>query len=265
MPDGSERPVGYASRSLTSTENKYAQIEKEALGIVWGVKKFQSYLEGRHFKLQTDHKPLKLIMDPKKAILVTSAARIQRWCLFLGALIFSYEIEHRGTKEHVNCDGLSRIPRPVAPKDQLGSVGCFYTTVIDTLPVTERELRRETRRDPGLAQVVRLVEEGWDSYEACPELTLYALRKEEIVIHNGVLMWGGRVVVPSKLRSKVIDVLHEGHIDTVKMKGLGCSYTWWPHMDKEIEETVKSCEEYQRFANNPVSVPLHRWEYPASP
>ena len=105
------------------------------------------------------------------------------------------------------------------------------------------------------------MEEGWDSYEACPELTLYALRKEEIVIHNGVLMWGGRVVVPPKLRSKVIDVLHEGHIDTVKMKGLGCSYTWWPHMDKEIEETVKSCEECQWFANNPVTVPLHtcRW------
>jgi len=120
--------MGYASRSLTSTEKKYAQIEKDALGIVWGVKKFQSYLEGCHFKLQTDHKPLKFIIDPKKAIPVTSAARIQRWCLFLGA--FSYEIEHRGTKEHVNCDGLSRLPRPVAPKDQLDSVGCFYTTVI---------------------------------------------------------------------------------------------------------------------------------------
>ncbi|KAK3744054.1 hypothetical protein QZH41_000988 [Actinostola sp. cb2023] len=112
----------------------------------------------------------------------------------------------------------------------------------DTLPVKERELERETRRDPGLAQVVRPVEEGWDSHEACPELAPYTLRKEEIVIRNGVLMWSGRVVVPPKLRSKILDVLYEGHIGIVKMKGLGRSYTWWLHMDKGIEETVKSCE-----------------------
>ena len=88
---GEERPIAYASRSLSETEKKYSQIEKEALSLVWGVKKFQTYLEGRHFTLVTDHQPLKYIMDPGKAVPVTSAARIQRWCLFLGA--FSYQIE----------------------------------------------------------------------------------------------------------------------------------------------------------------------------
>ena len=72
------------------------RIEKEALTLVWGVKKFQTYLEGRHFTLVTDHEPLKCIMDPGKAVPVTAAARIQRWCLLLGA--FSYQIEFRGTK-----------------------------------------------------------------------------------------------------------------------------------------------------------------------
>ena len=74
---GEERPIAYASQSLSETERKYSQIEKEALSLVWGVKKFQTYL--------------KYIMDPGKAVPVTSAARIQRWCLFLGA--FSYQIE----------------------------------------------------------------------------------------------------------------------------------------------------------------------------
>ena len=76
-PEGVERPIAYASRSLSETEKKYSQIEKEALSLVWGVKKFQTYLEGRHFTLVTDHQPLKYIMDPGKAVPVTAAARIQ--------------------------------------------------------------------------------------------------------------------------------------------------------------------------------------------
>ena len=84
-PEGVERPIPYASGSLSETEKKYSQIEKEALSLVWGVKKFQTHLEGRHFTLVTDHQPLKYIMDPGKAVPVTAAARIQRWCLFLGA------------------------------------------------------------------------------------------------------------------------------------------------------------------------------------
>ena len=74
MPDRSKIPVIYELRLLTTTERKFTQIEKEALGLYWGVRKFPSYLEGHCFTLITDHKPLKYIMDPSKAVPVTTAA-----------------------------------------------------------------------------------------------------------------------------------------------------------------------------------------------
>ena len=134
MPDGSERPVAYASRSLTQTEMKFAQIEKEALGLYWGVRKFQPYLEGRRFILITDHKPLKYIMDPGKAVPVTTAARLQRWGLILGA--FAYQIDYRGSKQHANCDGLSRLPLRQVPEE------CF------TIPLLRRyQSRKESSEE----------------------------------------------------------------------------------------------------------------------
>ena len=158
-PEGEERPIAYASRSLSETEKKYSQIEKEALSLVWGVK-FQTYLEGRHFTLVTDHQPLKYIMDPGKAVPVNAAARIQRWCLFLGA--FSYSIEFRGTKQHANCDGLSRLPQSSAPADKPDEVKMFHTTI--------GAVRMATDRTP-------------------PRAHSYAHRGNEITIHHGVLMW----------------------------------------------------------------------------
>ena len=95
LPSGEERPIAYASRTLTKSERNYAQIEKEALSIVFGVKKFHQYLYGRKFLLVTDHKPLTTLLGTKSGITTLAAARLQRWALLLAA--YQYDIEYRST------------------------------------------------------------------------------------------------------------------------------------------------------------------------
>ena len=83
MDDGEERPIAFASTTLTKSERNHSQIEKEALGIAFGVRKFHKYLYGRTFHLLTDHKPLATILGPKTAVPTLAAARMQRWAVIL--------------------------------------------------------------------------------------------------------------------------------------------------------------------------------------
>ena len=83
MPDSSERPVAYGSRSLSKSEQNYSQLEKEALAIIFGIKKFHKFLYGRPFTLVTDHKPLVTILGPRSPVPTLAAARLQRRALLL--------------------------------------------------------------------------------------------------------------------------------------------------------------------------------------
>ena len=150
MEDGSERPpIAYASRTLSTSEQNYAQVEKEALSLVFGVKKFHSYLYGRKFTLVTDHKPLTTILGPKNKVPPLAAARLQRWALVLSA--YSYDIEFRSTAAHGNADGLSRLPFHNPGAEDAASIGAtlFNLSQLNSLPVTSQQLQAATRTDPG--------------------------------------------------------------------------------------------------------------------
>ena len=68
MEDGTDRPIAYTSRTLTTAEKKYSQLEKEGLAIVFGTKKFHNYLYGRFFHIDSDHQPLSYLFNEAREI-----------------------------------------------------------------------------------------------------------------------------------------------------------------------------------------------------
>ena len=100
--EGDLRPVAYASKKLNSAETNYSTIEKECLGIVWGIKKFEPYLFGNHFVLETDHRPLQYLQKSK-----TDNGRLMRWALQLQQHSFTLRVIPG--VDNVGADYLSRL------------------------------------------------------------------------------------------------------------------------------------------------------------
>ena len=113
MPDGAEKPIGYASRTLNKAECNYSQLEKEGLSCVFGVKNFYTYSFGHAFKLVIDHKPLLGLLGEDKPTSPQASARVRRWALYLS--LFKYTLKFRRTSAHSNADALSRLPLPIEP------------------------------------------------------------------------------------------------------------------------------------------------------
>lgn len=85
MPDGQGRPISFMSRTLTSPESNYSQLDKEGLAVMFGIKRFHKYLYWRKFVICTDHKPLLFLFNEMKAVPNLASLRVQRWAVTLRA------------------------------------------------------------------------------------------------------------------------------------------------------------------------------------
>ena len=130
------RPVAYASRLLSATETRYAQIEKEALAVTWARSKFSNYILGRPFLIETDHKPLIPILSTKH--LDDLPPRVLRFRLRLTR--FSYSITYVPGKLLYTADTLSRAPQPTQDAELQEEAESFVEAITKALPVSDRQL-----------------------------------------------------------------------------------------------------------------------------
>ncbi|KAJ1143845.1 hypothetical protein NDU88_010147 [Pleurodeles waltl] len=102
--EGRDQPVVFISRRLLPREQRWSAIEREAFAVVWALKKLRPYLFGTHFLVQTDHRPLRWLMQMRG-----ENPKLLRWSISLQGMGFT--VEHRPGVDHANADGLSRYFR----------------------------------------------------------------------------------------------------------------------------------------------------------
>ena len=200
---GDERPIAHASRTLNKGEENY-HLDKEALAIVWAVKKFFHYLCGRKFTLITDHQPLKFIFNPSKGIPAMSAARQQRDAIFLSG--FNYDIEYRRQR---------RRSLPIT-----SPIHCLFRGWWGgRCTVLFRGVGDDAsqRRDPLISEIMNYVEHDNWPHKVSANLQPFSTRCHELSVQQGCLLWGHRLIVPAKLRKDILSSLHMGHLGVVKM------------------------------------------------
>ena len=246
---GEARPIAFMSRKLTPTECRYAQIEREALAVVFGVTKFRQYLMGRKFVVKTDHRPLVKLLGCNEPIPSLASTRIKKWAMMLAA--YDYQIEYFAGKDNVYADFLSRQALTNVPPSDSEKVTVQVLLVESGEIVRAETVRKETANDPILAQVLRFVRNDWPM-EVSEELKPFYSRRTELTIEDEILLWNERVVIPMSLRLILLNDLHAEHFGMTKMKQMARRYLWWPKIDHDIECTVKSCARCQEQAKNPA-------------
>ena len=109
--------------------------------------------------------------------------------------------------------------------------------------------------------MVQRIRNGWP-VAASDELKPYVARKLELTLQDDCVLWVTRVVIPKKLQASILEELHKDHAGFYRIKALARSYVWWPGLDREVEQLVKSCLPIQ---NAPSVALLHPRLWPAKP
>ena len=255
--EGKPRVISFASKSLTDTEKRYAQTEKEALALVWAVERFQIYLLGIHFELETDHKPLEAIFSPRSS----PCLRIERWVLRLQA--FSYDVIYRKGKSNI-ADPLSRLSQPADKEVFDADSDVYIRSVTELAAVDITEMDEVSKEDPELSALRECLDQGTWNHTVDAIKPYHAFRNELGKVGYMVVR-GDRLIVPFSLRRRMLELGHEGHPGKTKMQQRLRNNCWWPGMDDAIARAVDGCEGCRLVSQPDRPEPMQRRPLPEAP
>jgi len=262
-----DKPIAFASKSLNSSEQNYAQIEKELYAIAFGCKRFHQYIFGHRVTVQTDHKPLESI---SKKSLAAAPPRLQRMLLQLQK--YDLHVVHVPGRNIPVADTLSRKFLPAEPEDCDTSedINAHVHSIIENLPITDgkmKQLREATANDPQLQDLKSTIQDGW------PELRKNCKKniiefwnfRDELSIIDGIIFKGEKVLIPVAMRPEMMKKIHSSHFGIEKTKQRARDIIFWPGMIKQIHDTVAACTICARMSPANPKEPLLPHEAPTRP
>ncbi|VEN53148.1 unnamed protein product [Callosobruchus maculatus] len=241
LQDG--HPIAFASRSLNTTEQKYAQIEKEMLAIVFAVQKFHFFIYGlKNVRINSDHKPLEVIF---KKDLASISPRLQRMRLRL--LNYDLCVVYKPGKYLYIADTLSRAFLCEKGQKSDREFNFAVHSVIKNIPMSDErktQFRNETKNDPQLQVIADYCVNGWpnNKHTLCEFAKHFFKIKDSLTFADGLLLFCDKVVVPYSLRHEMLKLLHEGHIGIEKSKARARQVFYWPGLNEDIETFNKKCK-----------------------
>ena len=253
-------PVAYASKSLTATEQRYANIERELLAVVFGCNKFHTYLCGRQFTVESDHRPLEQIY---KKNLFRAPPRLQRMLLKLQP--YNMTITYKPGKQVLIADALSRLTP--CDQEEIPGMDVLIHEVVDQQPSSIDCLRKHTSEDEELQLLQQQIITGWpDSIKKVhSELRPYWSVRDDLYVQDGLLLMGTRVIIPKSQRESALQQLHQGHLGMEKCKLRAKETVYWPGIYKDLEARVSSCTACQKHQNSKPREPMISMEVPPRP
>ena len=265
--DDKWKPVAYASRTLSSAETRYAQIEKELLGIVFACECFHQYIYGATVQVETDHKPLVSIF---RKPLNDCPLRIQRLLMRLQRydLDVTFTAGNLMTSDLIAADALSRAPEKTSwQSSTLEQVPLYVNMVVQSLPVTDQRLtqiRQVTMQDPSMDTLKMVILSGWpQANQNCPkEVCPYRNVRNELSVVDDVVFRGTRIVIPTALRRDILCKIHEGHMGIEKCRRRGRDVVYWPNINRDISDMVQNCSCCVKFSPAQTREPLQPHEKP---
>ncbi|XP_028514411.1 uncharacterized protein K02A2.6 [Exaiptasia diaphana] len=262
------KPVAYISRALTDTETRYAQIEKEALATTWACERFEDFLVGKRFHIETDHKPLVPLFGSKN--LSELPPRIQR--LRMRLMRFDFSISHVAGKDLITADTLSRAPLSKCsnPDDLQDEINLYVNFVYSLLPATDQRIeniKERQRQDEVCRTILEYTSAGWPERNKVPSaLQSYWADRGSLTVIHGLLVKDDRIVIPSDMRLEILEKIHEGHQGITKCRARAQRSVWWPGLSRQIEDLVRTCRKCAEHRVNhkepmiPTAVPERPWQ-----
>ncbi|KAL0202595.1 hypothetical protein M9458_000613, partial [Cirrhinus mrigala] len=221
-------PVCYASQALSDTEQRYAQIEKELLAILFAARKFHQYIYGRKVMVRSDHKPLENIMQKK---LCKAPARLQRMLLQLQ----KYELNIAYTPgKHMHIADMLEADDSGDLYDEKVVHGLEATDALS--PQTLQQLKEATVADQVLQDLCEKRRRSVNS-----NLHSYWPMRHKISVQNGIVMAGDKIIIPHSFRRVILEKLHIAHQGMQRTKAKARKSLYWPGMVQDIEMMVEKC------------------------